>query len=205
MFSTRFTTKPNTISWIDIGTPDDEQTQNRTVTTSVQDDYFWSVSNGGVRFGEDDTKAFSYERVEDTGAWVDDGIYTILDTGASDMYMSILWFDSFVREFYAAVGIPFEVVEGAAYAACAANYPNLYFQVNQAWIQVPSEDYLVEDDAGTQCRLRVVPIDAPFNIFGMPAFLDYYVTHNWEKGYISIGPHADSLKPEIELAVKVPE
>jgi len=57
------------------------------------------------------------------------GVYTILDTGASDIMMSILWFDSFVREFYDVIDIPFEVVDGAAYATCDADYPNLYFLV----------------------------------------------------------------------------
>ena len=66
------------------------------------------------------------------------GVYTILDTGASDIMMSILWFDSFIKEFYDVIdtrsGIdtryPFyEVVDGAAYATCDADYPNLYFLV----------------------------------------------------------------------------
>jgi len=45
-----------------------------------------------------------------------------------------------------------------------------------------------------------VPIDAPFNIFGMPFFLGYYVTHSWgSNSFIEIGPHSDSNKPEVEM------
>ena len=60
------------------------------------------------------------------------GVYTILDTGASDIMMSILWFDSFIKEFYDSIEKSYgfyEVVDGAAYATCDADYPNLYFLV----------------------------------------------------------------------------
>lgn len=45
---------------------------------------------------------------------------------------------------------------------------------------------------------------------GMPAFLGFYVTHNWERGYMSFAPHPDSDRvplqpgtvPKKALAVK---
>ena len=33
---------------------------------------------------------------------------------------------------------------------------------------------------------------------GMPIYLGYYVTHNWEKSYMTFAPHADSNKPLLE-------
>ena len=43
-----------------------------------------------------------------------------------------------------------------------------------------------------------MPIDAPFNIMGMPAYIGYYITHNWEKGYMTFAPHTNSNKPMLE-------
>ena len=64
--------------------------------------------------------------------------------------MSVLWYDSFVKEFYHAVGLAsnknvglnFVVRDGAAFATCDANYPNLYFMIEGFWLQIPPEDYL---------------------------------------------------------------
>ena len=57
IFSTRF--QRDNISWIDIGKADSSQTISN-ATIPILDDYFWSVSNIGVRIGEDDKKAFAY-------------------------------------------------------------------------------------------------------------------------------------------------
>ena len=49
--------------------------------------------------------------------------------------------------------------------------------------------------------LKIRPVDMPFNIMGMPAFLGYYVTHSWDSnkpGYMSFAPHWDSQKPPLE-------
>lgn len=60
------------------------------------------------------------------------------------------------------------------------------------------------------CSLKIKPIDAGFNIFGMPAFIGYYVSHDWTTGNMSWAPHTDSVKepmqsgapPKQELRVK---
>lgn len=104
------------------------------------------------------------------------------------------------------MGVEFEVREGTAYSTCNADFPNVYFMVNGHWLQIPSVDYLVEE--GSECRLRIRPIDAGFNILGMPAYIGYYVTHTWAtettQASISIAPHTDSLKPALESG-KVPK
>ena len=99
------------------------------------------------------------------------------------------------------MGIEYEVRGGAAYAACQASYPNLYFMFDGHWLQIPAVDYIVDTSEGQDgqiCRLRIRPIDAPFNIMGMPVYLGYYVTHNWEESYMSFAPHDDSSKPALE-------
>jgi len=58
-FSTRF---QNTyISWIDYGEPDETQRNGTPVTIEAVPDLFWSSTSAGIRIGENDTLAFSYE------------------------------------------------------------------------------------------------------------------------------------------------
>lgn len=173
-FSTRF--QRDFISWIDIGTPDLSNNKTEMLGWDLERDYFWSVPNSGIRIGEKKEDAWAYPEEGDS-TWMNNGVYTILDTGASDIFLSVLWFDSFIQQFYSRVGIEFEVREGTAWATCSAEYPSVYFLLNGYWLEVPSDDYLVED--GNECRLRIRPIDAGFNILGMPAYIGYYVAHTW--------------------------
>ena len=59
-----------------------------------------------------------------------------------------------------------------------------------------------EAQDGVQCRIRIRPINAPFNIMGMPAYLGFYVTHNWEDGYMAFAPHDDSDRQPLSVASK---
>ena len=45
--------------------------------------------------------------------------------------------------------------------------------------------------------MRFQPIDAPFNILGLPVYKDYYVTHNFSKDNASMSFQAltNELKP----------
>ena len=101
MFSTRFTRRY--ISWIDIGAPDKFEQTTEPVFLKTFDDYFWSVSNEGVRIGESNKNAYTYSKHE-TGSFEGDGVYTIFDTGASDIFMSVLWFDSFAEKLFEELG-----------------------------------------------------------------------------------------------------
>ena len=60
------------------------------------------------------------------------------------------------------------------------------------WLQVRPEDYIKETSEGN-CQLKIRPIDAPFNIMGMPAYIGYYVTHKWgNQAYMTWAPHSES-------------
>ena len=48
------------------------------------------------------------------------------------------------------------------------------------------------------CKLSLRAINAPFNIMGLPAFNDYYVTHDFVNNTMAIGPHADSNREDLE-------
>ena len=72
-------------------------------------------------------------------------------------------------------------------------------------LKVRADDYVVPvwNDGTLLCKVLLRPIDAPFNIFGMPIFLGYYVTHNYARssieGGIWISPHSESDKPPVEI------
>lgn len=152
------------------------------------------MPNQGIRFGERSSDAYTFAQ-EDQAVWMNGGVYTIFDTAASEIYISILWYESLVEKLFEKATTPYETTGGATYGSCTANYPNLYFMLDGHWLQIPPIDYLVdisEAQDGVRCRIRIRPIDAPFNIMGMPAYLGFYVTHNWEEGYMAFAPHEDS-------------
>ena len=199
-FSTRF--QRDFISWIDIGTPDLKQNKTESIYIDVFDDFFWSTTLQGVRYGTRRDKAFTFGQM-DEGTQIEDGIYSIFDTGAPDIYLSILWYESFVEQLYAEMSIDYDIQDGTAKAACATNYPDLYFMLNGYWLQVKPKDYIREESA-TICSLKIKPIDAPFNIMGMPAYIGYYIQHNWEQGYMGFAPHTDSSNSPLTEASTLP-
>ena len=82
---------------------------------------------------------------------------------------------------------------------CYANYPDLTFVVDNKKILVSKWDYVKDDSKDrSKCRLAIKKIDAPFNILGAPAYLDYYITHTWDENTMAFSPHQLSAKPEVE-------
>ena len=126
-----------------------------------------------MRFGTKKDNAWTFGDI-DQGSQINGGIYTIWDTGASDIHLSILWYESFVEQLYGVMGIEYEIQDGISRAACATNYPDLYFMHNGYWMQVRPDDYIREESANI-CALKIKPIDAPFNVMGIPAYIGYYI------------------------------
>ena len=86
---------------------------------------------------------------------------------------------------------------------CNANFPDLYFSIEDNFLEIPADDYIVDISAAqdkTLCNLRIKSIDAPFNIMGLPAFEGYYVTHAMGAGGDSMTfvPHKDSSRSELK-------
>lgn len=101
------------------------------------------MPNQGIRIGERSENAFTYE-MEDQAVWINGGVYTIFDTAASEIYLSILWYESFVDALFSKMGIEYETKKGATYARCNANYPNIYFMLDGQWLQIPPVDYILD-------------------------------------------------------------
>lgn len=200
-FATKFT--KNTISYVNLGDLNPQESLNEEFSLMSFQDYFWSLQGSGVRIGtrKEDSYSFAYDKQQEIfdGLY---GVYTIMDTGSSSIYISDLWYASLIETMFSQADATYTINEGKTYFDCSVNLPDLYFDVNGLWIQILNSDYIIETNDGSNvCMLLVEGINAPFNIMGMPAYFDYYVTHNWEFNNISFRLQNGSPKRDLEWAV----
>ena len=99
-FTKRFQNK--FISWIDYGAPDEEQRAGTPVTVDVLEDFFWSFNSGGIRLGEvENGLGLAYSFQEDPNQSLNGAdVYTILDSGSTEVLISELWYESFTEQLF---------------------------------------------------------------------------------------------------------
>jgi len=192
IFSTRFSTdKDDSYCWIDYGRLN---TDHANVTSmknlTVYDDYFWSMGMKGIRVGVDGKSAVSGVFQDNNTQAImdkDGGLYTIFDSATNKILISDLFFKSFIEMFFQKAHKmdveDFKVEKGFVTSKCTSFKP-LYFLMGDVWLMVRPEDYYYK--TGSQCAMRFQPIDAPFNILGLPVYKDYYVSHNFSKDNASM-------------------
>lgn len=61
------------------------------------------------------------------------------------------------------------------------DFKSVFFAIDNMWLEVRPEDYMTHDKATTTCKFAFKGIDAPFNIIGLPIYMDYYVSHFWNE------------------------
>ena len=179
------------------------------MTYSLTSDFFWSISTDGIKFGSDSDNYFKWSPTEQ-GVWTygDSGLYTIFDISAPDIMISELYFDSVMEQLFTRVGIDYTVVDGSAQFVCSANFPDLYFSIEDNFLEIPADDYIVDVSAAqdkTLCGLKIRSINAPFNIMGLPAFEGYYVTHalGADGDSMTFVPHKDSDRSELKANLQI--
>ena len=77
---------------------------------------------------------------------------------------------------------------------CNANYPSIYFMFDNLWIETSPQDYLYTDKMMNNCNFLIMPVDLPYNLLGMPIFIDYYTVFEPQSDTIGWAPHKDSAK-----------
>ena len=83
------------VSYVDIGGIDETFAGSRKVWQGdVLDDFFWSMGMQAIRFGDDDNQAVTFDNTAE-GVFTEQGLYTIWDISSPDIYISMLWFESF--------------------------------------------------------------------------------------------------------------
>ena len=201
-FSTRFSEQ---FGWIDFGSPSEREAPvNQSVSLNIKDDFFWSLSNTGFRIGESEDLAFNYTS-DPQAVFVGKGVYSILDTAAKDMLISTLWFEPMMDKLFESVGIRYAVSNGTVVADCKAQYPSVYFDFDGYMLQVKPQDYKFDtffnNTVNEYCQFRFRPIDAPFNVIGMPIMFNYYIQYDFSEDAespVMIHPDSSDRKPPIE-------
>ena len=128
-------------------------------------------------------------------------MYSILDTGASAIYISSLWFDSFMDVLEEVAGTRLEPYEGRTYARCVNSFPPIFFQMGGHWVELAVKDYVIDvsrQQDGSICLIQVMRTNAPFNIYGMPLFVDYTTVFDDEASTVSFKPTSGGLKSAVE-------
>lgn len=135
-FSTRF--RREFISWVDYGAPDVTQQMGVPATIKANKDMFWSTVSGGVRFGEFQAGSYSWSfDPEQTVTGRADEVYTIFDTAITSIYISELWFESFIEAYFGNQEIEFAVVDGfVTYTCQSASLDHIYYMVDGHYLRL---------------------------------------------------------------------
>lgn len=147
----------------------------------VSKDYFYSVVPQGVKFGS----------VTDGDEFALFGVEAIFTTGIHfNMVPSSISQDFFKRLLE---GIEYYEDNGVYYANCGTEMKDLWFMIEEHWIQIRGQDLLNDlSDArdNTLCMVNFMPSVDDFWVLGNTIYKDYYVYHNPEEGVMGWVPTA---------------
>lgn len=189
---------------MDLGDPVIENVRNDATVKTIkllEDDFFWGGYCHGIGIGGTGARdSFMFQDTSEYSTEVNNSLYSILDTGATSIMISSLYYESFIHELFDRTpgSIEWEFRDGLVYTECQRDYPMLYFLFDNNWIEVSPDSYVtpVASDSST-CIFFLMPASLPMNIIGMPAFIDYYTMHDPETGSIDFAPHTVSSKQSL--------
>lgn len=92
-----------------------------------------------------------------------------------------------------------QFTQGVVITNCKYSLPSIFVLIDGYWVEARSEDYMYDYSGnGRDCVLFIMSINSPMNIFGMPAYVDYYTIHDPTTGLVSWAPHTNSNKSDLE-------
>ena len=112
-----------------------------------------------------------------------------------------------MNELENVAGTRLEQYEGRTYARCVTTFPTLYFQMDGKWLEVSTSDYVIDVSKlsdGSICLVQIKKTSAPFNIFGMPLFIDYTTKFDDDASTVKFEPMVDSVKEAVEVDSRKP-
>ena len=158
----------------------------------LNEDYFWSNTVKGIKFGSDDTDEWGMEEVK-----------AFLDSGTSFITISFLYWDWFLDHLASFLPSGFTIYEedadrrGRLYVLtdCAEyqNLPKISLLLAGYWFEILPSDYII-NYVGIGCLLNFVRDDEHQIILGIPFMKGYYITHNLDTLKFGIVPQNDSAK-----------
>ena len=195
---------PDEDSWMDIGEPDLDIKKPGTeyVETQFLDpDFFWGFYNTGIAIG-DIENSFAYEPYPDLPEVVfkDNSLYSIIDTGSTALVISVVWYESLIRNLFETAGIDdWRYEQGVILTKCQYELPSLFFQIDGKWVEAKAVDYMFDYSGdGVNCLLFIMPANMAMNILGMPIHVDYYTIHDPVAGTVNWAPHYKSPKKTVQ-------
>lgn len=107
-FSFHFTIDDPLLNWVDMGEPDYASVRpgSNVFEMQVLDDFFWSTYNTGFAVGSI-ANGYYYEPslfIDEINLTLD-GVFTIVDTGASSINVCSLYYESIVRAIFDTSGV----------------------------------------------------------------------------------------------------
>lgn len=95
---------PSEDSWMDLGEPHESLKKEGTEyveTQFIDPDFFWGFYNTGIAIGTIDN-SFAYEPYPDLPieAFKENALYSIIDTGSTALVISVVWYESLIRNIF---------------------------------------------------------------------------------------------------------
>ena len=81
-------------------------------------------------------------------------MYSIIDSGATSLNISVLYFESIIQNMFDYAGVTdWEYLDGSVYTYCSnmRKMPSLYFQFDKKWIEARPQDYMFDYSGFGDC------------------------------------------------------
>ena len=100
-------------------------------------------------------------------------------------------------------GPKFFIKDNSIYTDCDGLYPDLFFLIEEVWLQVLPQDYVIDmSDFGDRslCQLMLKENKEESFVLGIPLLQGYCVNHNMDTSTIGFAPSLFSSKTDVQLA-----
>ena len=192
-FSTRLS-GPFGDSFVDFGPEREEEMSSKgeQVEIPMNKGFFYSTIPQGIRFGDAaEGQAFGLngaEAILTTGNSI-----SMVPASLSSVFFKRLLKDVEAEQYYEDNGV--------FYASCGTPMKDLFFMLEEHWVQIKGSDLLMdisEKQDNTLCIVNFLPSVDEFWVFGNPIYKDYYVYHNPDSAMTKWVPTAQRFKDPLE-------
>lgn len=191
-------------SALDFGKPrlDRMRDPEELVWIDLLEDFYWSAYCKGFAIGAFEN-GWSWGSIRDQEETVsDNSIYSMFDTGASQIIIPENYFPAFLEQLFGAMADKeYELKDGYVVSKCYEDFPAAHFLYGENWISIYADEYVVdisEKQDRSICALLFGQGEQPFLVMGLPAYMDYYTVHDETNKRIGFAPHKDSNKSPLE-------
>jgi len=147
------------------------------------------------------SNAYAYTATDEYPTFLENNsVYSIIDTGSTALMITALYYEDLIYKMFEYAGIEdWRFTQGVVECNCNADLPTLFFQIDGAWIEARSIDYVFDYyGENDKCILYIMPTNMPMHILGMPVFVDYYSVHEPLTGAVHWTPHTTSPKDTVQ-------